>query len=153
MIQEGLRRVALFQDLDDDELAHVLMVGMVRRYRQGAVILAEGTTGGQLHVIQHGRVRIGKVVPGVGEEALAILGPSEFFGEIEFFDGAAASAQAVAHEDCELLAIPHGEIRALMASRPEIGAKFLWAFARTLAGRLRETNQRMASVLAISRTF
>ena len=73
--------------------------------------------------------------------------------KIEFFDGGAASAQAVAHEDCEILAIPHGEIRALMASRPEIGAKFLWAFARTLAARLRDDNQRMASVLAISRTF
>jgi CRP/FNR family transcriptional regulator, cyclic AMP receptor protein len=153
MIQEGLRLVSLFQDLDDDELAHVLMVGMRRRYAAGAVILAEGAAGGQLHVIQRGRVRIGKVVPGIGEEALAILGPSEFFGEIEFFDGAPASAQAVAHEDCEILAVPHGEIRALMASRPEIGAKFLWAFSRTLAARLRETNQRMASVLAISKTF
>jgi CRP/FNR family transcriptional regulator, cyclic AMP receptor protein len=153
MIQEGLRRVTLFRDLDDDELAHVLMMSMRRRYPQGAVILAEGTAGGQLHVIQEGRVRIGKVVPGVGEEALAILGPSEFFGEIEFFDEGPAAAQAVAHEDCEILAVPHGEIRALMASRPEIGAKFLWAFSRTLAARLRETNQRMASVLAISRTF
>jgi CRP/FNR family transcriptional regulator, cyclic AMP receptor protein len=153
MIQEFLRRVTLFRDLDDDELAHVLMVGLARRYAQGAVILSEGTPGGQLHVIQQGRVRISKVVPGVGEEALAILSPSEFFGEVEFFDGAPASAQAIAHEDCEVLSIPHAEIRALMQSRPEIGAKFLWAFARTLAGRLRDTNQRMASVLAISRTF
>jgi CRP/FNR family cyclic AMP-dependent transcriptional regulator len=153
MIQEFLRQVTLFRELDYDELAHVLMVGRVRRFAPGAVILTEGTAGGQLHVIQQGRVRIGKVVPGVGEEALAILGPSEFFGEIEFFDGSPASAQAVAHEDCEILSIPHSEIRALMEGRPEIGAKFLWAFARTLAGRLRDTNQRMASVLAISRTF
>jgi len=153
VIQEFLRQVPLFAELDDDELARVLMAGLVRRYPEGALIIREGAEASQLHVIHEGRVRIGKVVPGVGEEALAILEPGQFFGEIEFFDGAAASAQAVAHEDCEVLAIPHREIRALMDSRPEIGAKFLWAFARTLAGRLRDTNHRVASLLAISRTF
>jgi CRP/FNR family transcriptional regulator, cyclic AMP receptor protein len=153
VIQPFLKTVPLFRELDDDELAHVLMVSLVKRYPLGTVILTEGTPGGQLHVIHQGQVRISKVVPGVGEEALTILSPGEFFGEVEFFDGAAASAQAIAHEDCEVLSIPHAEIRALMQSRPEIGAKFLWAFARTLAGRLRDTNQRMASVLAISRTF
>jgi hypothetical protein len=40
-----------------------------------------------------------------------------------------------------------------MQSRPGLSAKFLWAFGRTLAGRLRDTNQRMASLLAISRAF
>jgi hypothetical protein len=40
-----------------------------------------------------------------------------------------------------------------MESRPDLSAKFLWAFARALAARLREANQRMASLLAISRVF
>ena len=61
-------------------------------------------------MIHQGQVRISKVVPGVGEEALAILGPGDFFGEIEFFDGAPASAHAIAHTDCEILSVPHGEI-------------------------------------------
>jgi len=153
VIQEFLRSVSLFRDLDDEELALILMVGMTRRYTQEAVILTEGTPGGQLHVIVQGRVRISKVVPGVGEEALTILGPSDFFGEVEFFDGSPASAHAIAHSECEILAIPHREVEGLMQSRPGLSAKFLWAFGRTLAGRLRDTNQRMASLLAISRAF
>lgn len=153
MIQEFLKTVPLFRELDDDELAQVLMVGLVKRHPAESVILTEGAPGGQLHVIHEGQVRISKVVPGVGEEALVILNPGEFFGEIEFFDGAPASAHAIAHTDCEVLAIPHREVLALMRSRPELSAKFLWAFARTLASRLRDTNQRMASLLAISRTF
>jgi hypothetical protein len=44
-------------------------------------------------------------------------------------------------------------MRGLIASHPELAARFFWAFGRTLASRLRETNQRMASLLAISRTF
>ena len=151
MIQQFLRSVPLFRELDDEELTHVLMVGLVRRHPQGTVILAEGAAGGQLQIIQQGRVRVSKLVPGVGEEALTILGPGDFFGEIEFFDGFPASAHVIAHTDCEVLAIPHAEIESLMASRPDISAKFLWAFARTLAFRLRDSNQRLASLLAISR--
>jgi len=153
MIQQFLRSVSLFRELDDEELAQVLMVGMLKRYTEGVVILTEGTPGGQLHVIHQGKVRISKLVPGVGEEALAILGPADFFGEVEFFDGAPASAHAIAHSDCEVLAIPHQEIRALMESRPALSAKFLWAFSRTLAGRLRESNQKISSLFAIAREF
>ena len=129
------------------------MVGLLKRYAQGSVILTEGAPGGQLHVIHPGRVRISKLVPGVGEEALAILGPGDFFGEVEFFDGAPASAHAIAHTDCEVLALPHQEVHALMESRPALSAKFLWAFGRTLAGRLRESNQKISSLFAIAREF
>ena len=153
MIQPFLKTVPLFRELDDDELAQVLMVGMVKRYPAGSVILTEGAPGGQLHIIHQGQVRISKVVPGVGEEALTILSPGDFFGEVEFFDGSPASAHAIAHSDCEILGIPHREVEGLMQSRPALSAKFLWAFGRTLARRLRDTNQRMASLLAISRAF
>ena len=94
-----------------------------------------------------------KLIPGFGEEALEILQPGDFFGELEFLDGAPASTQAVAHTACEVLSIPHGEILALMESRPELGTRFLWTFARALATRLRASHQRMASLLSISRAF
>lgn len=155
MIQQFLRTLPLFEDLPDDDLAQVLMVGLVKRHAEGATIVAEGALGGggQLHVIHQGKVRIGKLIPGFGEEALAILQPGGIFGELEFLDGGPASAQATAHTDCEILSIPHGEILTLMERRPELSAKFLWTFARALASRLRKSNQRMASLLAISRAF
>jgi len=153
MIQEFLRRVSLFHELEDEELAQILMVGLVKRYSTGAIILAEGAAGGRLQIIQEGQVRISKVVPGVGEEALAILRPGDFFGEMEFLDGAPASAQAIAHSDCEIFSVPHDEVEHLMVSRPELSAKLLWALARTLSTRLRETNQKLAGLFAISQGF
>jgi CRP-like cAMP-binding protein len=153
VIQEFLRGVLLFRDLPDDDLAHLLMVGMVKLYPEGAIILTEGAVGGRLHVIHQGKIRISKVVPGVGEEALAILEPGDFFGEVEFFDGAPSSAHAIAHTECEVFSIPHSEMEALIQSRPELSARFLWAFGQTMARRLRETNHKMATLFAISRTF
>ena len=62
------------------------------------------------------------------------------------------SADALAHTDCEIFSLPHGELRRLMDSHPSLCAKFLWAFGRKLSHRLRETNQRMA-LFAASRAF
>ena len=153
MIQNFLRSVELFSDLHDDELAHVLMAGMLKRYRAGAPIVTEGTANGSLYVIRDGQVRLSKHVPGAGEEALTILGPGEIFGEEEFFDGDPPSIHAIAHADCDVLVVPHGEIRSMMTTNPVLAVKVLWALGRTLSRRLREGHQRMASLFAISREF
>jgi CRP-like cAMP-binding protein len=92
-------------------------------------------------------------VPGVGEEALSFLSPGDVFGEVEFFDGAPSSANAIAHADCEVLALPHKEMTGMLRSRPLLAAKFFWAFGRTLAGRLREADRRMSALLALSRGY
>src|SRR5258707_8321353 len=45
--QPFLKTVPLFRELDDDELAQVLMVSLVKRYPPGSVILTEGAVGGR----------------------------------------------------------------------------------------------------------
>jgi CRP-like cAMP-binding protein len=153
LIQDFLKTIELFEDLDDDQLAHVLMVGMVKRSRAGNVILTEGVASGSIHVIHQGSARLSKQVPGTGEEALTILGPGEIFGETEFFDTLAPSTHVIAHTVCDVVAIPHAEVRSLMQIRPELAAKILWALGRTLARRVRESHRQMASLFAISRDF
>jgi CRP/FNR family cyclic AMP-dependent transcriptional regulator len=151
--QEFLKGVPLFHEIEDDDLAHMLMVGLVKRYVKDSVILTEGSTGGCLHVIHYGEVRITKRVPGLGEEALCILRAGDFFGEMEFLDGSPSSATATAHTDCEVFSLPHAEVRALIRHHAELSAKFLWAFSQTLAARLREMNQKVISLLALARHF
>jgi CRP-like cAMP-binding protein len=153
MIQDFLRTVELFADLTDDELAHILMVGMVKRVRAGTAIVTEGMASGHVHVIHQGSARLSKFVPGAGEEALTILGPGEIFGETEFFDGVPPSAHVIAHTECVLLAIPHAEVRALIEHRPALTGKILGALGRALARRIRESHRQVASLFAISRDF
>ncbi|MCU0241009.1 MAG: cyclic nucleotide-binding domain-containing protein [Vicinamibacteria bacterium] len=153
MIQEFLKTIPLFKGLDDDDLAQVLMVSLIKRYRREAVILAEGAPGGRLYVIHQGQVRLSKIVPGFGEEALVILSPGDLFGEAEFFDGAPAAMHAIAHSDAEVMSLPHREISGMMQSRPELAAKFLWAFGHALSTRLKETNHKLGSLLAMSRVY
>jgi len=150
MIQQVLKRNPLFRELDDEELTQMLMVGRVRRFAQGATILTEGEPGGSLYLLIDGEVRVTKAVPGVGAEALSILTPGEIFGEVEFFDGSPAAAGVVAHRDSEVFLLPHDEMEALLRGRPLLAAKLFWSFARTLAARLRESNVRLAALLAMS---
>jgi CRP-like cAMP-binding protein len=148
-----LQSTSLFGELDEVIVRKLLLASLVRQFSARAEILKEGAPGGALHLVHRGEVRISKLVPSGGEEALAVVGPGDFFGEVEFFDDGPSSAPAIAHTDCELISIPHRDLRSLMETRPELGERLLWAFAKSFARRLRETNERLAGLLSISREF
>jgi CRP-like cAMP-binding protein len=80
-----------------------------RSYPAESLLFREGDAGDALFVIASGRVRISRRIGG-GEEALAILGPGEIFGEMAILNPSAAgrSADARAHEDLVLLALTRG---------------------------------------------
>ena len=150
---EFLRRVRLFEGLDVAELAEILMLGAVKEYAKDEVIFEDGTSGDCFYIIYDGAIRISKVFANVGEEALTVLGAGEFFGEMSFFDDDPRSARAIAHEASKLLEIRNGDLKAHLDERPEVALKFVWAFARTLAKRVRDTNEKFTALFAISRVF
>ncbi len=150
---EFLRRVRLFEGLEVPELAEILMLGVVKEYAKEGVIFEDGSPGDSFYVIYEGAVRISKMFQHMGEEALTILGAGEFFGEMSFFDDEPRSARAVAHEGAKLLEIKNADLKAHLSTRQEVALKFLWAFARTLSQRVRDTNAKFSALFAISRVF
>jgi CRP-like cAMP-binding protein len=150
---EFLRRVRIFEALEVPELAEILMLGAVKEFAADAVIFEDGSSGESFFVIYDGSVRISKVFQQMGEEALTILGPGEFFGEMSFFDDDPRSARAVAHKSAKILEIKNAALKSHLRSRPEVALKFLWAFSRTLSQRVRDTNAKFSALFAISRVF
>jgi CRP-like cAMP-binding protein len=153
MNPEFLRRVKLFEELDVPQLAELLMLGAVKEYGKDDVIFEDGAAGDSFYVIYDGAIRISKVFENAGEEALTVLGAGDFFGEMSFFDDDPRSARAVAHESTKLLEIRNKDLKSHLAVRPEVANKFLWAFARTLAQRVRDTNEKFTTLFTISRVF
>jgi CRP-like cAMP-binding protein len=108
------------------------------------VIFREGDSGRELYIVLEGRVRISKHIPGVGEEALAILERGDFFGEMGIVDNVPRSASALSHEaGTVVLRIDKGAIDAILGRDTESAYEFLFILCRILSGRLREINDKI----------
>lgn len=139
----------LFSNLDETERAQILIIGQMHAFKANDVIFKEGDPGDGLFIVIKGAVRISK--QGVtGEEALAILEPHAFFGEMALIDFAPRAADAIANEDTDLFFIPLKDLRNLIESYHQIALKVLYALCEVLAQRLRDTNDRYMSVFTIA---
>lgn len=145
-----LRGVAIFKDLDDDELARVAEVCRTKEFVSGEYIFKEGEAGSRLYLIVEGDVRISRVVPGSGEEALAVLKPGALFGEMSVFDRSERSTDAISNGGTKVLTISRSDFELLLDFDREIAYKVLWSCVRLLSGRLRSTNDSLRSFLAMS---
>jgi CRP/FNR family cyclic AMP-dependent transcriptional regulator len=144
-----LTQSPLFKNLDETERAQILIIGQVRTYREGEVIFREGDSGDGLFIVVKGTVRISKR-SATGEEALAVLEPHAFFGEMALIDFSARAADAIANEPSELFFVPLKDLRSLIEAHHHLALKILYALCEVLAQRLRETNERYMSIFTIA---
>jgi CRP-like cAMP-binding protein len=139
----------LFSDLDLAERAQVLTIGQRRSFRAEELIFQEGDPGDGLFIVISGAVRISRPSPS-GEEALAVLAPHAFFGEMALIDQLPRAASAIANGPADVFFIPLAALRSVLESNHSIALKFLYALCGVLTQRLRETNDRFMSVFTIA---
>ena len=114
------------------------------RFRDGSMIFREGEKGDKLYIVLDGRVRISKFIPGVGEEALAVLDRGDFFGEMALIDDKARSADAKAHDgDATVLSIDRATLNEILSMDPHASLQFLNLLCRMISRRLREINEKI----------
>jgi len=144
-----LTQSPLFRNLDETERAQILIIGQRRSCKAGEILFREGDAGDGLYIVVKGSVRISKQSV-TGEEALAVLEPPAFFGEMALIDFSARAADAIVNEDTELFFIPLQDLRSLIEVQHRIALKILYALCEVLAQRLRETNERYMNVFTIA---
>src|SRR5688500_8377866 len=135
-----LRRVPLFSELSPEELDRISRVAVPRSFPKGVRVFHEGDHSDACYIVRSGDLRVTREHPDGRAIALATLGPGDIFGELAMLDGEARSASVEALSDCELLALPASDVRALLAGSAEITVKLVVALTR----RLREANERIA---------
>ena len=104
----------------------------------------------RLFLISHGEVRISRTIPGSGEEALAVLKPGACFGEMSIFDRSERSTDAIANTSCTLITISRSDFELLLDCSRDIAYKVRWSVVRLLSARLRVTNDKLRSFLAMA---
>lgn len=149
---EQLAKIELFMGLKQEALELIAKVGSEETHATGTKIFQHGDAGDKLYLIVEGKVRISREVPGMGEEALAVLGPGQAFGEMALLDESPRSADARVHDRCRLLAIPKDGFDDLLFLHKDLAYEVLWNVVRLLVGRLRETNDKL-TFLSVSSKF
>jgi CRP/FNR family transcriptional regulator, cyclic AMP receptor protein len=143
-----LARVPFFEGLTREALALIARVATEESHATGTKLFQYGDPGDKLFVILEGKVRISREVAGLGEEALAVLGPGEVFGELSLLDEAPRSADARVHEPCRALVIRKESFDDLLFVHKDLAYEILWNSVRILGARLRETNEKLTFLTA-----
>lgn len=149
--EEFLKGVSLFQSLSHSD-RECLAASLKRRsLKRGEALFRKGDEGTSLYIVKTGSVKV--VLPSdMGDEvAAAILSEGEFFGEMALLDGMPRSADVVALESSELLALRQGDFLAFLKGNE--GA--IQAIFSYLSMRLRRTDELLenAHFLNISTRF
>jgi CRP-like cAMP-binding protein len=148
---EILAQIDLFNGVPQTHLRRVVDIGLEEQYKTGATIFGEGSPGDKFYLIVEGAVRISRFVPGMGEEALAVIRAGAYFGEMSLIDDAPRSATAVCHERCRLFVVNRKDLEDLLFVDRDLAYELLWNWVRTLSRRLRATNDKMTFLATTSK--
>jgi CRP-like cAMP-binding protein len=123
----ALRRVALLNCLDYQELQEIAGRVRLELYAPGEVIVKKGEPGDSMFVIERGTlsVRVDDTTREVAE-----LGPGGFFGEMGLLTGQPRAATVQSKTAVELLVVDHASFSAILLSHPEV--------AQTISTRIAE---------------
>jgi len=113
-----------------------------RTYHKDTMLFAEGEPGDELFIIQKGSIKITKIVDHK-EVLLAMLKPGDILGEMALLEGKPRAASALAHEDCDVMAVNKANFEMMIKNQPQLIAKIttlladrLWLIYKQLANTL-----------------
>lgn len=137
---ELLARVSMFENLAPGDRQALAQSLVERRFAAGDVIMNLGDRGSSMFIVAEGHVNI--YLPGEASRRISLkdITTGEHFGELALFDDKPRSASAVATTDATLLELDRDTLSRYLGQRPQ-GAMTL---LRTLAGRLRATNEMLS---------
>ncbi|MBW2558490.1 MAG: Crp/Fnr family transcriptional regulator [Deltaproteobacteria bacterium] len=149
--EKFLREVHLFQSLSHHDSERLAASLKRRSLNKGEALFRKGDEGTSLYIVKSGSVKI--VLPSdMGDEVSpAILSGGDFFGEMALLDGLPRSADVVALEPSELLALNQKDFLAFLKGNEDA----IQSILSYLSMRLRKTDDLLenAHFLNISTRF
>jgi len=140
-----LKTVPLFSSLSDEQLRVLQPCLQQRSYPRSSFILRAGEETDALYIILSGRVKV--LIPDEqGREViLAVMGPSEFFGEMGLLDDQHRSASVETLETCQMLRFSKAGFIACLKDNFDLAMIII----RNLVKRLREADRKIESLALI----
>jgi len=139
-----LKNSTIFSEVAIEDLQVVAQALDTEFYVKDDRIFDINEQGDRMYMIHTGRVGISTHANPEVKEFVAILGPGEFFGEMNLLDDLPRSATAHVLVDSELFSIERGKLRNLVINYPELS----FGMMKSLSMRLRNTNMMLSEMQA-----
>ena len=110
-----LKRIPLFEDASDEELAKVAAFAQSKEVAEGEEAVTEGGFSRELLAIEDGTAEVKR-----DGEHVADLGPGDVFGEAGMLDDEMRSATVTATSRLKLISLGHFEVQRLKKDAPGI---------------------------------
>jgi CRP-like cAMP-binding protein len=144
-----LREIGLFGALSDDVLEHLASGLKTTRVGPGQTVFREGDSGGrEMYVVLDGEMEVSKRSRRGRDMRVAILGPSDWFGEMSVLDMQVRSATVRALAPSRLVRFTSEDMDGLYRFDLKSYALIVLNIARDLSRRLRVTDGILADFTA-----
>ena len=144
MAEIELREVALFSEMDEQEVAGIRAIMEEVKFKPGQVIIREGEMGDLFYVITEGRVEIFIRDADGSDIILHEAGPGDFFGELSMLTSEPRSARVRAMEHVTTLTLERDDFFEFLRTHTHAAIDVLVE----LGGRLRENDQIFRSMVS-----
>lgn len=133
-----LRRVPLFDGLDEAALQVLARVARVKRVPRNSYLFYQDDPGDAAYVVRTGAIAILLTTVDGRELIINEMRPGECFGELALLTNAPRTASALARKDSELILLPHDEFLGELERQPRLMRHVL----ETTVQRLRASTER-----------
>jgi CRP/FNR family transcriptional regulator, cyclic AMP receptor protein len=123
-----LKRVPIFEGLDDRELGRIAGSMKQRTFRAGDTVTTEGQGGVGFFVIEDGEARVT-----IHGDERRRLGPGDYFGEVALLTDRPRTATITAESDLRCYGMTSWDFKPLVETHGSIAWKLLQAMAKNYA--------------------
>jgi CRP/FNR family transcriptional regulator, cyclic AMP receptor protein len=146
-IREIIQHIALFEDFEEEELAHLATYMDCYRAPAGSEIIAEGEPGDFMLLVIEGSVEIMKKDATGVPARIGYAGPGKTLGEMSLIDGEPRFASCIATSELVFAVLDRAHLTRLIAAEPDIGVKILMELLMLLNQRLRVVGRQLMACL------
>jgi CRP/FNR family transcriptional regulator, cyclic AMP receptor protein len=140
---DELAATSLFARVERALLAPLEAAAHVRRLGRGQVLFVTGEPADHLFVVRRGRLKVSVTSERGTELVLSVARPGDTLGDVSVIDGGPRSADVLATEASELLAVPVAVVDAMLRANPPA----LRAVAEGLAAGMRRLTEQAADLV------
>ncbi len=124
-MQVHLRKIPLFANLSEEEMAKVRSELRIRQYARRDIVLQKGGVGDCLLFLLSGQLQVIDITEDGKAIGLRMLSPGDFFGEIALINNSTRSASVVALSSVLVALLPRTTAMHLFSHSPSVANQML----------------------------